>query len=101
MANRRLKFDAPTHHMLVVDGQEVTGGRMFTVSDERAEELIADPNVPIAGALRDLTRPQLDDLAEQAGLVPSDFRTKQDVIDALENQPVADGEGHQTTEKEN
>lgn len=98
----RLKVDAPPHHRLVVDGRTYEGGQTITVTDERAVELIADPHVPI---LKDTpaitgTRAELDQLAEKAGFDPTDFRTKQDVIDALTTQPEATGVGHPNPDQE-
>lgn len=96
-----LLFDAPAHHHLVVEGvkEPVAGGEQFTVGDLVGRDLLLDPHVSVKEAapknLAGLNREQLDELAVAAGFDPKNFKTKQDVIDALQtNQPEADGAGH-------
>jgi len=96
-----LIFDAPHHHHLVEEGfdEPIEGGSVFTVTDERGGELLADPNVSVREAapsnLKGLNRGQLDELAEQAGLDPKDFNNRDAVIAALQDhQPEAAGAGH-------
>lgn len=102
----RLIFNAPPNHILLPDGRDgqvVHGGQTFT--SDNAEELLTLDSYNVSEApenLKSLTRSQLDELAESAGLDPSDFSTKGDVIDALENtdQPEADGVGQNETDSE-
>jgi hypothetical protein len=87
---KTLTFNAPAHHTLVVDGERVQGGQDFTVADDRAEQLLADPHVAIAQAaneLSKLTRERLNELAAEAGVEdPGSLPNKDAVIAALEDQ---------------
>lgn len=102
----RLVFDAPEGHLLIVDGEEFVAGKPFDIEDEeRALELLTDPNISVREArpsnLASLKRPELDQLAVEAGIDPADFNTKQDVIDALETiEPEAAGVGHEPDQEE-
>ena len=119
----RLLFDAPRHHTLLPEGRGgpvVCGGETFDVSDpERALELLTDPHidvVEVATDIRKLSRKELDEMADEAGIDPSGYRTKQDLIDVLtggiaveapeaEPEPkpepeAEDGEGHETPQED-
>lgn len=108
-----LRFDAPPHHDLVLPefDNPISGGQEFDLPDDRAGQVLADPTLSVVEAAQDSlagrTRAELDQLAAGRGLDPKDFRTKQDVIDALtepELEPEADGVGHETnpdSDKEN
>lgn len=45
---QRLRYDAPSHYTLREDGKEIAGGSEFEVSDERALELLTDPNLNVS-----------------------------------------------------
>lgn len=87
---KSLTFDAAPHHVLIVDGQRVHGGQDFTVTDERAEELLANPSVTIARAaneLQKLSRERLNELAAEAGIAdPESLPNKDAVVTAIEAQ---------------
>lgn len=105
-----LFFDAPAHHLLKLPDfdEPIPGGQTFELDDDRGLEVATDPNLNVIEAaspdsLEDLSRSELNELAVLNGLDPKDFRTKQDVIDAL-SQPTAEGEGPEETpdpDKEN
>lgn len=106
-----LFFNAPAHHRLELPDfdEPINGGETFTLDDERGLEVATDPHLNVIEAsgpdsLDDLTRAELDELAALNGLNPKDFKKKQDVIDALSDEPTAEGEGQNETpdpEKEN
>lgn len=93
MSNVSFVFDAPEHHRLLLDESKseevIFGGDEFTVSAERAAELLAQPSLRIrekSQTLDRLTRSELEGLASAAGVGhPEDFGTKADLIDAIEN----------------
>ena len=99
-----LIFNAPKNHRLLPDvpeGQIVYGGQTF--ESENAEELLTLDDYRVSEApkdLSDLTRSELDDLAEANGLDPSALSNKSAVIAALEAQSAADGRGQSETETE-
>jgi hypothetical protein len=101
---RYLVFTGSENERLEEDGKLVASGEEFGVSDARAEQLLADPNVAVYPApdddLQRLTREKLDDLASQAGLDPTQYPNKDAVIAALTNPPVADGVGQDDTPQE-
>lgn len=66
-------------------------GEEFTVSDDRALELLTNPAIApliqeVEQELSKLSRPQLDKLASDAGFDPGTFATKEAVVAAL-NDP--------------
>jgi hypothetical protein len=90
---KTLTFVAKPHHTLTYrddkgDEQTVQGGAAFVVTDDIAEELLTQPHLTVEEAAQDhskLTRTQLDELATQAGLDPSEFSTKAELLEALGN----------------
>lgn len=120
---RTLLFDAPEHHVLLEGDQTIHGGELFEVSNERAEELLTQPNLDVTDkpngyrepepepqpepepVLSSLSRKQLDKLAADHGVkAPETLANKDAVIDAITQnqiQPAADdGEGPDTTPEE-
>jgi len=94
---KTLTFAADPKDLLEVDGETVAGGESFTVSDERAAELLADASIPLKEGTRQLsklTRAQLEDLALERGLNPGEYSNKPELIAALE-APIPD---HTTTD---
>lgn len=102
----RLVFDAPKGHTLIEGGETIAAGQEFDVPDEeRARELLTDPHVSVReavpGNLKGLSRGELDEIAVEKGLDPSDYDNKQAVIDVLPNsEPEAEGAGP-NSEQEN
>ena len=43
-----LRFNAPPHHVLVVDGESIPGGEARPVSAEAAERALADPSIDVS-----------------------------------------------------
>lgn len=102
-----IKFNAPKHYRFEHEDLILKGGQAAEVPQERAEQLISDPNnkitevddseeqkeaaaeSPVAKPLADLNRDQLDDLAEEQGLNPSDYATKEDLIAAIQENDNA------------
>lgn len=98
----RLVYEAAGRQILLEDGERIPAGGKFTVSDERAAQLLADPLIPVRiadGDLRHLQRSELDELAADAGVPePEDLPNKAAVIAALTSQREADsGEAHLTS----
>lgn len=106
-----LLFDAPAHHRLKLPDFDdpIKGGQTFDLPHSRAEEVATDPTLSVVEAISTATlslttgevlglmkRDELDALAIEAGLDPKDFRTKQDVVNAL-TEPTATGEGQPET----
>lgn len=83
----RLRFNAPAHHKLLEGGKEIPGGEAFTVSDERALELLTNPRIDCSELGDDLskrTRPELNELARLAGVEnPAGLPNKDAVIAAI------------------
>jgi hypothetical protein len=99
-----LRFDARPKDVLLAAGQRVHGGEAFVVDNEEALRLLTDPNVSVTD-LDDLTRDQLDELAEAMGVDdPDRLHTKADVVDAIDDEAETeqseadDGEGHDNEE---
>lgn len=100
---RRLRYNARPNARLLPDGADskpVAGGETFEVSDIRAEELLTAPYADVTEApdFNALTRAELNNLAEQAGIDSSALSTKSDVITALENKPEVADEGLDNTD---
>lgn len=101
--SKTLVFDAASHHKLIEGGETIHGGQEFTVDDDRALELLTQPGLSIkeaGGSLRSLKKSELEELATASGLNPSDYRTKNDLVDAIENQREAGGGAAQETTTE-
>lgn len=86
---KRLIYHADPQHVLVEGDQRISGGDEFTVSDDRALELLTDPSLTILEApdadLFQLTRPQLDEHARVAGIAdPEKYRNKGELIEAID-----------------
>lgn len=86
-------------------GQLIAADEQFTTSDERAEQLIADPHVQVQLVISDalpkrITRGELDELARKAGINPEDYTSKADLIGALQHTEHATqaGSAHTTEE---
>lgn len=93
---KRLLFHADSQHVLVEGDQRISGGDEFTVSDDRALELLTDPALTVLEApdadLFQLTRPQLDEHARAAGIAdPEKYRNKGELIEAIDQQAAQAG----------
>lgn len=82
-------FHADPQHILVEDDQRISGGDEFTVTDDRALELLTDPSLTILEApdddLYQLKREQLDDRARALGIAdPETYRNKGELIEAID-----------------
>lgn len=98
--NLELRFVAPaTHRLAVDDGDYVQGGETFLVPADRAEQLLADSQIDVEVVQADdvspdaFTRAELDRVAEEAGLDPSSYRTKRDLLDALQTDRQTEADG--------
>lgn len=103
---KTLKFNAPAHHTLVEDDEEVAGGETFKVTDERALELLTQPGIDVSevGASK-RTRDEWNKLAREAGVedpekLPNIPAVEAAIEEAKENQPGAESGDGQTTEQE-
>lgn len=86
---KRLRFEARPEDRLQEGDQLIAGGDEFTVTDERAAELLAIPGLVSEPAevidLHDKTRAELNDLARQSGIeAPEKLRNIPAVIAAIE-----------------
>lgn len=94
---RYLIFAGRENERLQEGDKLISPGDEFEVTEERADQLLADPNVVVFAApdddLQRLSRPKLDELAAEAGLDPKQYPNKDALIDALTNPPAATGEG--------
>lgn len=96
---KTLIFNAPPQDKLVEGDDTISGGETFKVSEERAEELLTNPTVDVSeyageASLKRLTKPQLVELAEERDIDVSSCKTKDDLIEAIEqgvddNEPAA------------
>ena len=104
---KRLIFEAPSNHYLNEDGEQIPGGGEFTVTDERAEQLLADVHVPVVEApesdLIELTRADLNAKATELGVEqPERLPNKDAVLTAIANAESAaaeSGEGPHSQEE--
>ena len=102
----KLRNNDSPNHVTIIDGEPVPGGSEILIEDEeRALEIATDPALNFSEAgpsdLSKLTRAELDELATAAGIVdPSTFKNKPDLIEALKNQPEANGAGHEEPQQE-
>lgn len=86
---KRLIFHADPQHVLVEGDQRISGGDEFTVSDDRALELLTDPALTVLEApdadLFALTREQLNERAAASGIAdPETYRNKGELIEAID-----------------
>lgn len=86
MTNVKLTFAAPPEHTLVIDGEELKGGEEFSVSQERAIQIITSREVPVANGaevLAKLSGEKLGETARDIGLDPEGFENKAELAEAL------------------
>lgn len=85
--------------VLAEGGKRVPDGGEFTVSAERAAELLRRPDVVEAHAAVDLprlTRSELDQIAAEAGVeAPESLPNKDAVIAAIQESEAREGDGQQ------
>lgn len=84
-------------------GEEILPGVPFTVSDERAEELLTDLSIDVReivrGGLKALSREELNELAAEHGVSdPEALPNKQAVIDQIEGRESESASGPEQEE---
>jgi hypothetical protein len=94
---KRLIFNGPEGQVLDESGQKVPSGEEFTVDDDRAAWLLANPQIPVIEAgdsLEQRSRQELNELASEAGVwEPEKFPNKAAVIAAIEQSQADLAEG--------
>jgi hypothetical protein len=103
---KRLRFDQPSSHVLIENGERIHGGGEFFATDERALELLTDPHVRIVEAVKTaklerLGRSKLDALARERGVAePETLPNKAAVIAAISEPGASPGGGHESGPEE-
>ena len=100
---KTLIFNAPPHHVLDEGGELIHGGGEFSADDDRAEELLTQPNLSVVEKpaeidLTALTRRQLDEIAAERGIDASALPNRDAVVAALTGGSTVEGMGDAPSE---